>query len=118
MSDGASVVEISDKSVVSVWRQGTIASAQKTLDNIVYMMKRETTERFTARIQKLIDEAVDGSATTSDIASLSLYVDLLQRYENNGAFCDLKELSERLNAHDLHISIISELRLAEEENVA
>lgn len=114
MSDGASVVEISDKSVVSVWKQGTIASAQKTLDNIVYTMKRDTTERFATRIQKLIDEAVDGSATTSDIASLSLYVDLLQRYENNGAFCDLKELSERLNAHDLHASLSDSLLYEEE----
>lgn len=114
MSDSASVVEINDKSVVSVWNQATIASAQKTLDNTVYTMKRETTERFAARIQKLIDEAVDGSATTSDIASLSLYVDLLQRYENNGAFCDLKELSERLNAHDLHVSL-SDSSLYEEE---
>ena len=116
MSDGAPVVEISGKSktVASVWEEGTIASAQKTLDNTIYTMKRETTKRFASRIQKLIDEAVDGFATTSEIASLSLYVDLLQRYENNGVFCDLKELSERLNEHELYASLSMSM-LSDEE---
>lgn len=97
-----------------VWVKATISSAQRTLDNILYSMTRESTQLFAQRIQKLIDEACEDNAPVSDIASLSVYVDLLRTYEKEGAFCHLKELSDRLNAHDYSKSLSKSLQDEEE----
>jgi len=103
-----------------VWVKATISSAQRTLDSIVFSMKRESTQVFAERIQKLIDEACEDTALVSDIASLSVYVHLLRAYENEGAFCHLRELSDRLNAHDYSVSLsnIAREESVEEESVA
>lgn len=97
------------------WAQHTISAAQAKLDNILFAAKRESTDVFGKQIQEYIDQThLDDS--TSDIISLSTYVDLLEHYENKGGFCTLRALSERLNARHLHDLIRSVVQ--EEEQAA
>lgn len=89
------------------WAADTISSAQRTLDNIVFSMYRETTETYAHRIQQIIDEvsSVEYKPTVEEVISLSSYVTLLSQYEAEGGFCYLRELNDRLSAYSLRKSI-------------
>lgn len=93
------------------WLESTISAAQRTLDNVVYTMKREATEIFAHQIQQKIDKANDGiDLTTSSIVSLSQYVTLLEEYEISGSSCVLRELSDRLNSSNTIVSNTNEVK--------
>lgn len=111
ISAGASENEIVSEN--EIWATTTISTAQRTLDNIVYTMKREATKVFAERIQKAINN-VSEQPTTSEIIAVSAYVKLLSKYEDEGAFCELHELSDRLHAAEMRASFKA---LSEETDV-
>lgn len=85
----------------SVWYVSSLNGISQKLTLLKNTAKFDASMHFLTKIEQQYKNSfldfTHNSASPSKIASLSLYLSLVEQYENTGAICHIRELSERMN---------------------